>query len=361
MRRAVAASSAVALALALTAVRANAADAAAAPAPPGELARDAAIAGDARVPEVPDEYLVTEDSGFKVVYHPATRERVRAVLPLLTTMRAELRATLGVSVLEEVEVRVAALPLELDRLGPAREEGASTPSGCAFVDHALIVLAAQGLEGRDLEPAIRHLLAHLALRQATGGAAIPVWFQEGFAVHFGDGDLATRAQHMELATLKGEAPSTARLGRARVDEQTSAYAADFVRFAASERAVVPGLVSGLRAGLPFDRALETAFGAEAASIDRSWREDVARRYAFLPTLGLGILLFLVVFVVGAIRRRRRAAEQAADGAPAPSRKRRARAQLDRPRAETSDVPRTHPAELPEIPKIEHDGRWHTLH
>jgi hypothetical protein len=354
MRRAVAASSAVALALALVAGPGRA-EGPASGAHPGELSRDAALVGEARLPDVPEEYLVTEDGGFKVVYHPATRERVRAVLPLLAGMRADLSAALGVPVLQEVELRVAALPLELERLGPPREEGTWTPSGCAFLDRSLVIVAAQGVEGRELEPSIRHLFAHLALEQATNGAAMPVWFQEGFAVHFADADVAARAQHLEVATLKGEPPSTARLAKGRIDEQNGAYAADFVRFASSERAVVPSLVSGLRAGLPFDRALETAFGAEAASIDRSWREDIARRYAFLPTLGLGILLFLVVFVVGAIRRRRRS-EAPTEAVVSPSRKRRARL-----RVEARDVPRAHPAELPEIPKVEHDGRWHTLH
>jgi len=359
------ASSAVALALAFGAEPALADN--------HPLPLDVVLAGDAKVPDAPDEYLSSEVDGFKVVYHPATRERVRALLPELDGIRAELVRELGVEVLAEVEIRVAALPLELERLAPPRENGAWTAGGAAFADKHLIVVAAHAGTADELEPAVRHLLAHVAFEEAANGATVPLWFQEGFAVHFAGDDRATRAETLELATLKGEPPTLPRLEHVKLDARGAAYAADFVRFASRERTSLPGVVSGLRSGLPFDRALETAFGADTSSIDGAWRDDMARRYAFLPTIVLGAFLFALVFVVGLVRRSRRAVE-------APSRaikKRRSRAGVSptegriaiihradadaTPIAEAAAVfPESHGKPL-EVPKIEHDGRWHTLH
>ncbi|HTJ81989.1 MAG TPA: hypothetical protein VL400_09695 [Polyangiaceae bacterium] len=332
-----------------------------------ELPFDVTLAGDARIPDAPEEYLTSDDSGFKVVYHPAARERVRTLLPELATIRDELRAALGVEVLSHVEIRVSALPLELERLAPSGVEGSFGAGGAAFADKHLIVVAAHAGTADALEPAVRHLLAHVAFEEATNGAAVPPWFQEGFAVHFARGDLAERAQVMEVSTLGGDELSLSRVAHTKLDRRGSAFAADFVRFASRGDSVVPSLVDGLRSGLPFDRALETAFGAESSSIDAAWREDIARRYAFLPTIVLGVVLFAIVFLVGLIRRRRRAALAGERQMPLPK-KRRIRARVLQGDT-SSNTPIPDPGAMfsdslgkpAEIPKIEHDGRWHTLH
>jgi hypothetical protein len=335
-------------------------------------APDAASASEgAALPELPSEYLVHEDDGFRVAYHPGARERVRAVLPQLSAIREELRSALGAPVLESVDVRVVALPLEMQRVAaqPDRVER----GGVASPALSLVVVSADGGAGSSsLERALRHHLAHLALSEATAEGAVPPWFVEGFAVHFARDDRAARAQEMEIATLRGTAPTlTDFLASAEgpgVSDREATVAADFVRYASQDPAVLPSLVSGIKGGMPFERALETAFGSRATTIDRAWREDAARRYAFFPVVLLGLIVWLAISVVARLRRRwaRAASQPRADCAGGRTRRIRAR-WAPRQRVSDPDSDAVRDGTVPsrrdeiEVPKVEHDGRWHTLH
>lgn len=317
----------------------------------------ASTAYGASPPPPPSEYLEHDDEGFYVAYHPGARERVRGLLPQLSRIREELRTAVGADVLSEVHVRVVALPLELARVAP--EAPALEAGGAVVPDSRLVVISGDVSPGRDgLERSLRHHLAHLALLEASGGAEVPQWFEEGFAVNFAREDRASRLQTVELAILAGAPPS---LGSLPSDPQTAdsrAFAADFARFAALEPERVPALLTGLREGLPFDRALESAFGARAGSIDRSWREDMSRRYAFFPVALLGLLMWLAIAIVGRLRKRR-AASLAAER---PSvRPRRLRARTLRSREASGVDPIAARREGTSVPKVEHDGNWHTLH
>ena len=310
---------------------------------------------EAAPPPPPSEYLEHDGDGFFVAYHPGTRERVRGLLPRLAQIREELRTAVGAEVLSEVHVRVVALPLELTRVAP------NVPSletgGAVMEEDRLVIVSGHGAAGREgLERSLRHHLAHLALSEATGDADVPTWFEEGFAVHFSREDRGARLQSIELAVLTGATPSLEELAESQTAEQR-AFAADFARFAADEPERVPALISGLRDGLPFDRALESAFGARAGSIDRSWREDIARRYAFFPVALLGLIMWLAVTLVGRLRRRRASAAVPERTSVRP---RRLRARTLRPR----DVAAHEVAgrrEGASVPKVEHEGDWHTLH
>jgi hypothetical protein len=300
------------------------------------------------------------------------------VLPELAKMRDELRALLEAPVLEGVEIRVAALPAELDRIAPPMRSGAfdtrarASRGGVTFADRRLVVLSlgtdAPG-ESPDLERSLRHQLAHLALDDAAGSGVIPAWFQEGFATHFAKQDRATRAQALELSTLTGQPPKISDLSADGAD--SSAYAADFVRFASDERELLPEIAQRIRDGATFEDALESAFGTAEKSIDHAWQKDMARRYAFLPVLVGTVLLWIVLGLVGVFRRRQKTAIKAAPDVRVwrllgPRRKTRrertARAaeQDDRVSATSRRVAGLRAGEL-EVPKVEHDGDWHTLH
>lgn len=318
-----------------------------------------AMAGTASAapPPPPSEYLEHDSDGFFVAYHPGTRERVRGLLPQLTQIREELRSAVGTEVLTEVHIRVVALPLELGRVAP--DAPPLEAGGAVMANESLVIVSGDGSPGREgLERSLRHQLAHLALVEATGGAEVPAWFEEGFAIQFAREDRVARLQSIELAVLTGAPPSLASLGESAAPDQR-AFAADFARFAALEPERVPALLSGLRGGLPFDRALESAFGERAGSIDRSWREDLSRRYAFFPVALLGLFMWLAVAVIGRLRRRRAVA---AAGERASVRPRRLRARTLRPREVTAiEVGAPARREGPTVPKVEHDGDWHTLH
>ncbi|NUP11156.1 MAG: hypothetical protein HOW73_34355 [Polyangiaceae bacterium] len=358
-------------------------DAAAREPQPVEEVHAASAPSDVRTPEVSTEYFVEHHEGWKVAYHPAARERVREVVPALAQIRDELARALGVPVLAEVELRIATLPIEVDRLVPARTQSVATHGGYSFPDRKLIVMSLGGVEtaGEDLETALRHHLAHLAVSEATNGATVPAWFEEGFAMHFAGTRAWGRFADLELATFTGDPPSLVELEErnaaphVRVDQpaepseptpedparrddmhdgrdRSDALAADFVRFASEERAM-PALFDGLRRGLTFDRALEDAFGSDTSEIDRAWRRDATKRYGVFPLAILALLIASCALFIRYLRKRRQKKRTS-------PRLVLRRTRIQARRRETKLRVPVHVADQ-ELPRVEHDGRWHTLH
>ncbi len=327
------------------------------------------------VPPLPPEYLTHEEAGIRLSYQPSTRDRVRALPALAATLRSELGAALGIPVLGAIEIRVAAAPGEMARLAPV-EQLPGYATAVTFSQSHLVVMSALSplsLDAPSLDGSLRHALAHLALDEATRGRAVPRWFHEGFAVDFADDDSASRAETLSRAALSRQL-----LGLAQIDAQfpvdapegslACAEAADFVRFLGPRR--VADLAGRLRGGEPWTDALATAAGPEA-SLELAWRKEMARRYSFLPVL-LGSLLLWIGVAAAVLVRRARARRRRDDVATTrESGQRRAliaRAASRRapqgPRgSRVLDDEALHEAAPsdPEVPRVEHDGRWYTLH
>jgi hypothetical protein len=135
-----------------------------------------------------------------------------------------------------------------------------------------------------------------------------------------------------------------------------------------------------------DSALLNSYGEETSALETEWRDDVTRRYAFFPALGSGSLIWagtLGLFALGWRKKRKKAQatlarwrrEEAAEdemrkrlalrvdpSAPAP----RVHIVLSRSQSDDTAPPSVPPPmlqKLPDIdvPKVEHDGQWHTLH
>lgn len=323
------------------------------------------------VPEVTPEYAAVEDAGIRLVYHPVARERAHALLARAVAVRAELGSLLGRDVLRAVEVRVAAAPAQMAALAPA-----DVPTGAAavvFREHRLVLMSlSAGLGGDppDLEERLRHVLAHLALDEAVGGHDLPRWLHEGFAVHFSGEDAAQRAEALCLAALQerliGLREVDARFPEGAGPSLAVAEAADFVRFLLDKpvRERFPALIARLREGEALDRALPAALGADIESIELRWRKELAKRYSFIPVFVGATLLWLVVAIGISIRRRRIAAARRFLGErPLSSAARFTHSEPPEP------LPHSDEDELlaqaippdPEVPKVEHGGRWYTLH
>src|SRR4051812_23884560 len=111
----------------------------------------------------------------------------------------------GPPLLSRVETREAATPSDLDPPGPTTPLPPYAPA-LAFTQAQLAVSCAISpisSEPLDLEPWIRHELAHLALNEALGGHAVPRWLQEGYAIHFAEEGAAVRAEVLTVALLRG--------------------------------------------------------------------------------------------------------------------------------------------------------------
>jgi hypothetical protein len=156
--------------------------------------------------------------------------------------------------------------------------------------------------------------------------------------------------------------------------------------------------SGCRS--PFEAAIESAYGESLGQVELRWRKEMARRYGFVPVFAGATLLWVLAFAAVMLRRfRKRRAHAAPPRARDLSPSRRAgvasvagrrsvvsegvslgrsssvtydgsgamtasassrRARAARILADELDLDDSMPPD-PEIPKVEHDGHWYTLH
>ncbi|WP_437276918.1 hypothetical protein WME90_37555 [Sorangium sp. So ce375] len=330
------------------------------------------------IPPPPPAYH-TEDLGWiEFAYHPSTRDRVRPLIARAGDIRAELGALLGRNVLAApVKVRIADVPAELDDLVPGGLAGPAT--AVSFGALRLAVLSASprlGVETPDLEGAFRHALAHLALDEATGGAVVPRWFHEGFAAHAAGDRVARRAQALSVAALRGrllpldELEASSPGAEEAAGSLAYAQAADVVRFLVDgeRRQGFARALAHVRAGVPLEAALRAAYASTGRELELAWRADVARRYGFVPVLA-GSLLVLGLLISGGLAVRRRRAKRSPP-APAPRRRFRAAPEARHRPARPSTVQlvatlgarhRNEADGDADVPKVEHNGQWHTLH
>ena len=415
------------------------------PAPLGEPSRDVAsrdpISRAATLPPLPAEYVTEEASFWHVGYHPSARERIRSVMPRLSEMRDELRMALGSDVLEDVEIRIAGLDAEMVRLTP--REVAPPPTGAVFVEQHLVVVSAadaarrrspKSRDGDSLpngptcsfggrEPKERVG----ARRRQHRGSRRKCWRRrrnersEPQTARNHSVVVRRRVRDSLRARTRGDSRRNALsrpppAGRCLTSRSwVSAWAAKTTKMLTRQTSSVssarptrapalPAVVEKVSGGSDLDEAIATAFGSDRAGVDRAWRRDMAKRYGLFPVLALSLALWLALWVVGLVRRRRAIAASEstvarmralrrnrildADGVititTRPS-KRDAVASphlvegkrqhdavyADRPaagvggdaptRSRSTSPGEATPPKVIEVPKIEHDGDWHTLH
>jgi hypothetical protein len=223
-------------------------------------------------------------------------------------------------------------------------------------------------------------LAHIALDEALEDKPIPVWFHEGYAAYVAGDNKAPRAQVLVMAALQQRLLSVAEMNAQfppDAPESSLAYAqaADIARFLSEKpnQTKFTTLLEKRRKGEPFEMAVEIAYGSSFSTVEDTWHSGLARRYGFLPVF-LGAMA--VWAFCAAMLFLRRFLEQRKTRPDKPSRE-------DAPlvaeiehvsavdavvaRAERMPVPdrgestgATIPLET-EVPKVEHEGDWFTLH
>lgn len=343
--------------------------------------------GKLELPPAPSSFSTVDRGWLTVSYPPATRERVQELLRDADAVKTEMALRLGQPVLSQVHVRLARTPVEMTTLAP---EGAPYPryaSGVAYPQIGLVLLTLVPENPsalHDVSEVFRHEIAHVALENAIGeNHRVPRWFNEGLAVHLSRESSLLRLKTLSTATLAGRLIPLSRLDRsfpadAVVADLAYAEAADVVRFLLrredSER--FPQLIRRVRDGQPFALALRDAYGVDVTSLEYEWREDVAKRYSFWPVFFSGSAIWagvLVLFVLGWQKRKKRSRETLERWAKeeAYAELRRARAALPPARVHIvlpgrdPESPELPPLGTPlpeaEVPKVQHEGQWHTLH
>lgn len=351
-------------------------------APPADAPRvDAKLA----IPPPPAGFNVHDGGWIKFAYEPGLRERVQPLITQADAARADLVRRFGRPVLSKVTVYVARTPGEMASLAP---EGAPFPryaAGVAYSDIGYVLLTIHPVDvnaRHDLGEVFRHELAHVALHDAVDGRSVPRWFNEGVAVFVSGEGSVTRLQTLWTATVAGELLPLGRLEKTFPTDALGvsvayAQAADIVRFLIrrEDQQRFIGLLERVRKGLEFERALNDAYGVDLATLEFEWRQDVSKRYTFWPALFSGSVIWagaIGLFIWGWRRRKKRAErtlerwgrEEAAEDE---LRRRLREAEAGRVRIVFAREPRQEvvemkpPIEDAEVPRVEHDGSWHTLH
>jgi hypothetical protein len=334
------------------------------------------------LPALPVTYQVEKLGWWTLSYPASARELVRPLVEHADEWKADLSADFGQDVLgRPLEVRVARTWDEMAALVP---RGLGVPAYASGVTYGgptrLVVLtmtAPHGGDATDLETVFRHELSHVALddalddapddmRQSTRGS-VPRWFNEGLAVHESGEHPVLRMRTLWDATLFRQLLPFSELDRAfgegsAREELAYAESADVVRFLlrGRERQRFVSFIERVRTGVPFDRALGDAYGTDVRKLEYEWREECAKRNTFAPMLASGSFVWVFAFgalVIGYQRRKKKTQATLA-------RWEREELALAAPPVSTraDDPPFPDPGSAPiGLPKIEHDGDWHTLH
>lgn len=335
-----------------------------------------------RVPPLPDGY-VTKDLGWlKLSFPLGAEERVAPLLRDAESVKAELTEALGQPVLDHVELRVVQTTSDMARLAPKNPAPPAYADGVAYPRIGLVLismLAPRGGNAVDLERVFRHELAHVALENAVQGRHVPTWFNEGLAVNLSGEHGGERLRVLWNAAISGTVLPLSELDRHFPSDDSDvniAYAqsADFLRFLTrqSDSMRFAATIRRIREGVPFERAMSDAYGTDLRTLEFQWRSGLDKRFSLFPVLaGGGILWVAVIGALGygwAKKRKRKQIilarwerEEAIEDAIRARLAEEAREREEAGRVLGHAVPSFFARTDRPAPKVEHDGRWHTLH
>lgn len=326
-----------------------------------------------KAPATPPDFLVETRGFLRVVYHPSTFEAVRHIASDADAARATFASAVGQSLLEHVEVRVARTPEELAMLSPSEAAPATGATAVSYPSLSLVVLSVRDRDGAPtaLDESFRHQLAHVALFDAAAGRPLPRWLQEGWAVQMSGEATLARAQVLWGAHVRKNLVTFSQLDTFPTDPHHArvawAESADFVRFLARDPTRFAATIAHARSGDSIDLALTDAYGQDLRALEQSWREDLGTRCVTIPLATAGAVGWGCALGALLLRRRRRKLRAASAIEPtvqipelppdAPTEKSERRLLVcDRGLGHVVYIVDAHT-----VPKVEHDGKRHTVH
>ncbi|HEY4158475.1 MAG TPA: peptidase MA family metallohydrolase [Polyangiaceae bacterium] len=337
-----------------------------------------------RMPAVPDGFNTLDRGWIHFAYHPSIRERVEPLIADADAIRRDLSERLGFPVLSRVRVEVARTPGEMATMAPAGAPYPDYAAGVAYPELGLVLVSltpVYNTADHDVGQIFRHELGHIALHDALGGRPIPRWFDEGFAVIVSGETSTARIRSLWLASVGDTLIPLRDLDRSfPVEEQHAelayAEAVDVLRFLVRREDAhrFRSLIEQLRNGSTLDRSVLDGYGVDLNTLEQEWREDAGRRYTVYPILFGGTFIWVLaigLFVFAWRRRKRRdrvtlerwAREEAREDAL----RKRLAAQAESSRVHivltrsADKPPALPPPSEVDVPRVEHDGQWHTLH
>ena len=350
-----------------------------------------------RMPPIPAGFNTYDAGWVRFVYHPSSLGRVQPLIAQAAAVRHDLSERLGFPVLSEVRVMIARTTGEMETFAPSGAPYPEYAAGVAYSDLGLVLLSLTPLHAgqeQDLGEVFRHELAHVALHDALNGQSVPRWFNEGFAVFASGESSFARMKTLSMSTVGGSLIPLHELERSFPNDETKAQVAyaeavDVVRFLVRREDIhrFRTLITELREAKTFEQAVLDAYAVDLATLELEWRDDASRRYTFLPILLSGTFFWVIALglAVWAWRRRKRrdklvlqrwAREEAMEDlhrerARLALRNEAARVHIVLSRgnevpvaqlaAASASAAASAAASEVEVPVVEHDGSWHTLH
>jgi len=351
---------------------------------PSALAPSKAPRPALEIPPVPADWTAKEAEGIRFRVVPGAEVRLEPALERLSDDLAGLRATFGDTkpLLQGLEVRIVREPEDIALYAPKEAPPPKYASGVAYPGLRLVIVALKAprtFEAVNVPEVLRHELIHVALHDAVSSESrVPRWFDEGVAVHLSGERRQAREETLYRAASIGKLIPLQDLERNFPEdglEVDAAYAesADFVRFLLrpQDRARFADLIARIEGGTPFARALSDAYASDLRRLEFEWKKDVDTRKgsAFQQAMATGSLLWGVGIIALALawwKMRKRAKtihekwerEEEREATMEAMREALLRAAAEPALADGEPVPAVLPTP---VPRVRHEGEWHTLH
>jgi Peptidase MA superfamily len=335
----------------------------------------------APVSEPPPGYASEQHGNIRWTYPLSAADEVETLRKGQKAAWQRVASELGARIPDQLDIRVALNPEQMQMLAPPRSSVPGYADGVAYPASGLILLTLTSPESfirPDMARVLVHEMSHVALHRAVEGRPIPRWFSEGVAVHQAGESSLTRIQTLWDGTLRGNVLSLDELSRAfpkNHHEIDLAYAqsADFVEFmlaSRDERYRFHSLLRSVGEGLAFSDAVHANYHVPLGYLEREWRSTLQRRFGRWPALFMGLTfvwvlgatLLVAAYVRTRIRRRATLRRWAIEEAPILNALPPAPAAGSPPQSSVDDFFDNRRAQNETgVPTVVHDGQHHTLH
>jgi Peptidase MA superfamily len=345
-----------------------------------------------QIPNLPSDYQHKSVGDWLTVHYPrGTEVRLKDFLEGAEAYREQLTGSMRQNLLTKVEVRVARDWDDMARLAPVGWPPPKYAEAVAYSSLGLTLVSLSApisYEGTNVKEALFHELAHVALYDATKGAQIPRWFNEGLAIFASGERVMARADVLGQATMTGTLIPLEKLDvnfPSDNREVSIAYAesGDVMRYLLrkGDEERFAALIARTAGGQPFDRALADAYGQDVRVLEHQWKESLGKKFGYSPLLGMSSALLGVVAAVSLIiaymKKRKRnkvtlerwsAEEQAVSARLARQHELREQFEANQEELFARERVLGNPREdmvaagtTQWVPSVEYDGQTHTLH
>jgi hypothetical protein len=272
-----------------------------------------------QLPRPPEHFEQRHHGWLELAYAPSLAHWIEPLIKEAEAFKSEVNARLGHTGLDHVYVRLAEDADQMLQLAPAGAPYPAYAEGVAYSRLGLILLSGEPqhpAEDYDLLTTFRHELAHVALYDSIEKHSVPLWFNEGLAIHLSRENAFARSRALWGATVSDDLLPLRQLDQRFPSDVVGvplAYAqsADVVRYLlrTQDQERFRLMIKRLARGQAFEAALNDSYGMDLYNLESAWREDVKGRFTLWPVLFSGTVLWTLAVVLVTLAWRRKRARQ----------------------------------------------------